>query len=76
MTQAWSDDIYCGLRIIWNYHDSLLSKFRNNLMSYLYCLAAGRTDETSLETFMNLIVFESKIFLYFINVFLLSAHLK
>ena len=25
-------------------------------MSYLYCLAAGCTDETSLETFMNLIV--------------------
>ena len=68
MTQARSNDIYCGLRIIWNYHDSLLSKFRNNLMSYLYCLTAGCTDETSLETFTNLIVFDRKmsfIFSYF-----------
>ena len=30
-------------------------------MSYLYRLTAGCTDETSLETFMNLIVFDRKM---------------
>ena len=42
-------------------------------MSYLYCLTAGRTDETSLETFMNLIVFE---ILYILLTFPFFQHIS